>query len=736
MPELNDDDKNLIFNFLKKFAPPEKEKPKKTAEPKPSYAPSSFHGNQIGKIKPQHYETIAIADDMQGRIDRLRRIADGIENYVITPKKKQLLPKGIDFKVDYKNSLNANQYLAATTTEGPLLVIAGAGSGKTHTVVFRVSFLLEKGVAPDQILLLTFTRKAATEMVKRTARLLQDDRAENIMRGTYHAFSNYLLRRFSSMLGIASNFTIIDTVDAEDIIDLIRNELKFAKKSKAFPRKSRVQGVISKSRNCNITIEEVLEREYTGLLEFSKELNMIKQAYQQYKEMNNLFDYDDLMETLRNKLRDNLPFRRRIQQMYRYVMVDEFQDSNVVQKQIVDFIAEKHRNIMVVGDDAQSIYAFRGANFENILTFPSTYPDCKVVKLEQNYRSTQNILQFTNNIANNALLGYKKSLTSAYKANFKPTIAKFFDQEQEAHFIVDKIMELRERNIPLNKIAILYRASFHGNYIQTALLQRQIPYVVVGGIKFTERRHIKDVIACLRIVLNPFDAVSWNRILKLLPGVGQVTAGKIVATIQEKRGEIDFSSFSKRKYGDSLMALQEMLGQAMDNRITIATKLEVIRNYYSPILEVAEADFEIRLQDVEVLHNIACKYEDLDKFLSDFALDPPSNKFQDRNRPLIDESEDKPVVLSTIHSAKGLEWYTVFVPHLLDGLFPSARALKQIDYIEEERRLFYVACSRAKEQLYLTMPAYMASFDAFYTKPSRFIAEIDNENFEVYNEHY
>ncbi len=690
--------------------------------------------SEFERLTLEDYSEPYVPDNVADRINRLQRIANSIEKKIITNADNHRIPNEKDLAVDYRNSLNPSQFLAATTLKGAILVIAGAGSGKTRTITYRLSYMIESGIPPESILLLTFTRKAAHEMVKRSSQLLQNKLVDRVMRGTYHAFSNHILRKYANLIGISANFTIVDTIDSQDIIDLIRNELNFVKKSRAFPRKSRVQKIISKSRNCNLSIKTILEREYTALLEFEQELVSIANVYQKYKRGNQILDYDDLMEVLRDALRDNLQFRRKVQRDYQYLMVDEFQDTNVVQKEIVDLIAKKSRNVMVVGDDAQSIYAFRGANFENILTFPAVYPKCKVIKLEQNYRSNQDILNFTNNIVQNAKIGYHKTLFSDNANQWKPIISKFYDQEEEADFVADKIMELREKDIPLNQIAVLYRNTFHGNFIQAALLQRNIPYVVVGGIKFVERRHVKDIIAYLRLVLNPLDAVSWNRILKLIPGVGKVTASKIVNEIAKNKGKFDFSNFEKRKYGSALGKLQEALTKASNPNIPIANKVEIMRKYYTPLLKDKEDDYETRLKDVEVLYTLACRYENLEKFLSDFALDPPSSKFQDQVRPLIDESEDKPVTLSTIHSAKGLEWYTVFVPHLIDGVFPSSRSLINIDDMEEERRLFYVACSRAKEQLYLTLPSYVYSWDQTYTMPSRFLIEVEKEWYRLEEE--
>lgn len=699
-----------------------------------SYRVSSWEepSEDIARTRLSDFGEIAIDFATENRIERLQEIIARIEKKAITPTQVPPLPDAGRYKIDYYKSLNAGQFLAATTLTGPVLVLAGAGSGKTRTVIYRLSFMLENNVLPSQILLLTFTRKAAMEMVHRAAGLLKDRSADAITATTYHSFANIVLRRYAPMIGLSPNFTIIDTIDAEDCIDLIRNELKLNKQNKAFPKKDRIAEIISRSRNCSTPITAVIEREYKGLTEYIDDLYLVAETYKRYKAANQILDYDDLMDKLRDALRDNTEFRQALQAQYRYLMIDEFQDTNVVQKQIIDYLAQESQNVMVVGDDAQSIYAFRGANFENILTFPETYPQCTVIKLEQNYRSNQDILRFTNNIANCALLGYKKALFSDIETPFKPIIGKFHDQQEEAQYVVSRILELRERGIPLNQIAVLYRSSYHSNYIQTELLKRSIPYIMIGGIKFTEKRHIKDVLAFLRLLLNPVDAVSWNRILKLVPGVGSVTARKVVANVHRQQGSFNFADFEKQKFGTELQKLGQMLSTAADPSVSVPTKIEIVKHHYAPLLQLVEPDYEIRLQDIDVLYDISCKYEELEKFLSDFALDPPSNKFQDQVRPLIDESEDKPLTLSTIHSSKGLEWYAVFVPHLLDGLFPSSRSMKNIELLEEERRLFYVACSRAKQELYLTMPAFVSQWDNYYTMPSRFIIELNRDNYQLH----
>ncbi|MBS3807567.1 MAG: ATP-dependent helicase [Bacteroidales bacterium] len=684
---------------------------------------------EIYHLTPEDYPPIEMSDKTRERIDELRQIADSIER-----QKHQLeypgkeLVQG-DYKIDYSRQLNEAQLAAVTSTQGPLLVIAGAGSGKTRVIVYRVSYLIENHVDPGKILLLTFTRKAAHEMLTRVEQLLQDTRAGKVMGGTFHSFAVFILRKFAGMLNLSNNFTIIDTGDSEDTIDLIRTELKYNQKEKKFPKKRRLQKIISGSRNRNMTIRSFVERYYTGLVDYIKDIELIYNGYTRYKELSNLFDFDDLMEFLRNSLRDKPRFRKRVQEGFSHIMVDEFQDTNVVQKEIVDLLAAKHRNIMVVGDDSQSIYAFRGANYENILRFPQKFPDCKVVKIEKNYRSNQNILHFTNNIIDHSVIGYKKKLFSDIQSYARPMVKRFYDEEEEAAFIVSKVLELREQNVPLNEIAVLNRADWHNRYIQTELNKRGIPYVVVGGFKFNERMHIKDMIAYLRIILNPRDSVAWHRVLKILPGIGRVTAGNIVKTVR-KTGEINLEAFLNRKFFIQLRELRDALNRAGEETLMVSERLSLLKDYYAPILESNESDYPSRLLDIDVLTDLAKKYDSIEKFLSDFALEPPSRSLSGDSKPLVDESEENPMTISTVHSAKGLEWNTVIIPHALDGLFPSIRA-KDLEEMEEERRLFYVACSRAKEQLFITFPSVLYSYDAVFTYPSRFIAEIDKDRFDL-----
>jgi DNA helicase-2/ATP-dependent DNA helicase PcrA len=693
------------------------------------------------KIRSSSYEEAAVTDlttislndfpevesteQTLKKIEELKSIISAIESKS-TESHEVVLTK--NYKINYKTELNLTQLEAVTTIEGPVLVIAGAGSGKTRVIVHRVAFMLENSIDPGEILLLTFTRKAASEMIGRVQGLLNDNKAQKVFGGTFHSFSNYILRKYANLLGIAPNFTIIDSEDSADTIDLIKSELKIEKKEKAFPKKHRIQEIISSARNRNLTIREVILNEFSGLAEFIDQLELINLGYEKYKKICRIFDYDDLMEALRDSLRDNLSFRRRLNDQFRFIMVDEYQDTNIVQKEIIEYLSEGSGNILVVGDDAQSIYSFRGANYENILRFPQKYPHCKVIKIEQNYRSNQKILDFTNDIIDNARIGYKKHLFSSILYDTLPVVRKFYDQQLEAEFIVDKIIEYREKGIALNQIAILVRAFWHARYIEIELNRRSIPYIAVGGLAFNERKHVKDMISYLRIVQNPYDAVAWHRILKYIPGVGLVTARKIIEKIISEHG-LETRSFESTKFAEGLTRLTSTISKASDNTISILRKIEIILEYYAPILQATESDYQIRMLDISVLADLSSRYDLLDKFLTDFALDPPSKKFGNKTTPLIDESEDKPLTVSTIHSAKGLEWYSVIIPHALDGLIPSVRALNNIEEIEEERRLFYVACSRAKQDLTITMPSYVSTYNAFLSYPSRFLVEISKEKF-------
>jgi len=632
----------------------------------------------------------------------------------------------------YKNELNQAQAEAVFTTEGPVLVIAGAGSGKTRTIVYRTAYMLQKGIPAESILLLTFTRRAAGEMVSRVNKLIGSELADRITAGTFHSFANSQLRKYGAAIGIRPNFTICDQVDSADMIDLIKNRLEIKKSGKTMPKKGTITEIISRSRNHMKPIAEVVEDYYCKYVDFIDEISQIAEQYVKYKAEQNLLDYDDLLEKFLQLLESSPSVLEKIQNRFRYVMVDEYQDTNVFQGKIADLIAEKSRNIMVVGDDSQSIYAFRGANFENILRFPQKWEDARLIKLFRNYRSERALLDYTNEIIKNFYVSYDKALVSNIERfRGKPVVKRFFSSEDEAVFVAEKIERMLAEGIPPEEIAVLYRSSFHSNLIQAELMKRGINFAVYGGIKFIERRHVKDVLSYAKVILNPKDSVSLNRIFKLVPGIGAATAAKIAEGYAE-RGLSVIESYTKKKFFEDLKSLCMMLETASFENLGIAELLDFIVKFYKPILEGLEDDSEERLKDFDVLKQIAGGYSDLGKFLSDFTLDPPDSQLSSSKIPVNPAENRDKVVLSTIHSAKGLEWDAVFVINLVEGAFPAEKSVTKIDDLEEERRLFYVACSRAKSRLYLTYPQQRQLYGKMTSDalPSRFVAEIDKAFFE------
>ncbi|HEX3007535.1 MAG TPA: ATP-dependent helicase, partial [Bacteroidales bacterium] len=522
--------------------------------PQKPVAPEEY--NDLQKISSDVYAALAIPTYMEGKLAQLRKITDAIEKKSFDVN----VLASLDFsklKINYPKSLNRAQLAGVVLTEKPVLCIAGAGSGKTRVIVHRVAYLIEKGVDPQAILLLTFTRKAANEMLHRVETLLKDKSVSKVTGGTFHSFASFVLRKYGNMLQLPTNFTIIDNGDSEDIIDLIRSELKFNSKDKRFPKKGRILDIISYSRNKKSTIAEIIKKQYSGLEDYIPAIELIYSGYSRYKKISQILDFDDLMEVLNESLKNNQRFREAIQNAYQYVMVDEFQDTNAVQNEIVNLIAQKHKRLMVVGDDSQSIYAFRGADYENILRFPEVYPDCLVIKIEENYRSNQHILDFTNSIMENAYVGYKKKLFTTNKNKHLPVIKRTYNQEDEAVFIVDRIAELNEQGISLDELAVLNRADWHNRYIQAELNKRGIPYIVIGGFKFNERMHVRDVVAYLRLTFNPVDAVSWHRVLKYVGGIGQVTASGLIASLQRSAGSgnFEFEAFKQRKFYEELLLL-------------------------------------------------------------------------------------------------------------------------------------------------------------------------------------
>jgi DNA helicase II / ATP-dependent DNA helicase PcrA len=622
------------------------------------------------------------------------------------------------------NQLNPAQLEAVTTVDGPVLVIAGAGSGKTRTLIHRVAHLINQGVAPEQIMLLTFTRKAAQEMINR-ATLLLDESCHHVKGGTFHATANILLRRYGRYLGYPGNFTIIDRTDAEGIINLIKTSLKLTGKDKSFPKKNAILNVLSKAINKSVPLQELMEYEYQHMLEYIEDFKKIRDEYKAFKENHALMDYDDLLINWHAVMNDFPEVRAEMAARFSHIMVDEYQDTNPIQAAIVKLLAQDHQNIMAVGDDSQSIYSFRGADFNNIMQFPKFFQNTKIIRLEENYRSTQAILSTANAIIEHAQEKYEKELFTNITGGDRPVIHEARDEKSQAKFITDQIITLNEQGTPLPEIAVLFRSGFHSFQLELELNSRHLKFDKRGGMKLTESAHIKDLVSYLRVISNGHDYLSWNRILLHLDSIGPKTAEKILSTISEYDDPLmALKTYkSKAKWTQSLKTMAEILIDASRPGLSPLTQFEKIMAYYQDKFEKTYADdFPRRSKDLEQLKEIIAGYGDLQAFLDASSLDPPE-PVSELNKSA---GQDEKLILSTIHSAKGLEWDAVMVINMLEDRFPSKKALDSQGGLEEERRLFYVAVTRAKKQLFLTYPRQLksTSWNVSYGTRSQFLNEI------------
>lgn len=644
-----------------------------------------------------------------------------------TLKKISTPPKS--YKIDYENELNQAQLEAVLHKDGPLLIIAGAGSGKTRTLTYKVARLIEDGVSPENILLLTFTRRAAREMISRAENILGAGLGK-ITGGTFHSFANMILRRYARFADLKNNFTVIDRSDAEDVVNHIRGKI-IDKKEKRFPKKSTILDIYSKTINKDIPLDAIVKKEYKQFEHCTEKLIEIANAYNNYKKERSMLDYDDLLLYLKALLMSNEEVRKQISLKYKYVLIDEYQDTNSIQAQIVRLIASEHNNVTAVGDDSQSIYSFRGANFKNILEFPNLYEGCKIVTLEQNYRSSQNILDFANKILEQAKEKYSKELFSTIQSSEKPAIICCENTHAEGEFVVQRILEFcNEDGLSLDDIAVLSRSASLMFDVETQLVKQKIPYRKIGGLKFTETAHVKDITAYLRIILNPYDEISLNRILLLQKGIGVSTINKLlpVLTIQGSKATADMlpvKPSQRADLGNLLTLLSEARNQIADPKVVT----EKVLAYYEPILMEHYDDASKRLKDFDHILYLSSKYLNLEDFLSDMALEPPDSSITDTEEGAV---MDECLTLSTIHGAKGTEYKAVFVIGAVDGRFPSMYSFNSLEELDEELRLFYVAVTRAKTYLYVSYPIDM--FDRatgmVLSKPSRFTENISPEILE------
>lgn len=639
----------------------------------------------------------------------------------ITPVKKYVLRKqqtGAVYKIAYEKELNPAQLDAVKFDKGAVLVIAGAGSGKTKTLTYRVARLIESGVAPENILLLTFTKKAADEMLNRAVMIL-DSRCEKVAGGTFHSFSNAILRKYSSYLDLKSNFTIIDRADAEDVINHIRGQI-IDKGEKRFPRKGTILDIYSKAINKNMAAQAVIEQEYRQFEHCTEKINEISREYAIYKRKNSLLDYDDLLLYLKTLLSSNEELRKKISNQYKYILIDEYQDTNSLQADIIKLLASEHGNVMAVGDDSQSIYSFRGANFRNIMEFPRIFSDTKIIKLEQNYRSSKNILALTNEVIKKAKEKYSKTLFSTIDSVEKPALICTKDMQTEAEFICQRILELQEEDVPLDDIAVLARSARMTYNLEIELAKKSIPYRKFGGLKFIETAHVKDIIAYLRIILNPTDVISLNRVLLLLDGVGSQTAAKLLPILTAPAA--NGTPALPAKCSDNIKKLFVTVEEARKTVFKPAQVVEKVLEYYYPIMSGKYDDYTKRQKDLEHFLYLAEQYNDLEDFLSDLALEPPDSSVGDVDGAQKDEC----LTVSTIHSAKGLEWKAVFIIGAVDGRFPSVFSFNSPEELDEELRLMYVATTRAKTYLHITYPIdmYDHATGMVLSKPSRFLEDL------------
>ena len=623
-----------------------------------------------------------------------------------------------------RKDLNEAQYAAATHGNGPILVIAGAGSGKTRTLVYRMAYLLQQGVTPESIMLLTFTRRAAQEMLYRATKL-SNQSCRRVIGGTFHATANMLLHQYGQYLGFPPGFTIIDRGDAEGIINLIKSSLGFTGAGKRFPSKRVIMNLISGSINKARPLEELVFENQIHLSEFIDDFHAIRDHYNQFKLDHGLMDYDDLLVNWQRLLAESEEAGTLISDRFQYILVDEYQDTNLIQAEIVRLLARNHDNVMVVGDDAQSIYSFRGADFYNIMRFPDQFPGARVIKLEQNYRSTQPILSLTNSIIEQAEEKFTKSLFTAREGGEPPEVYSGATEAAEARFVVDRIAKYLNEDTPKNEIAVLFRSGFHSYKLEMEMGSRGLDFEKRGGLKLTESAHIKDALSFLRIMVNPWDNMSWNRILLQLDKVGPKTAQKILASISDTDDPITAIGAYKPAPGwkQGFARLCELLIRLQGPGLTPGGQFDLILEYYNPIFEKIYADdYPKRRKELDQIRALIGGYGDLQSFVDDTALDPPE---ADAGKPDSSGEEGK-IILSTIHSAKGLEWEVVFVIGLAEGRFPHQNATPGEQW-EEERRLLYVAATRAKKHLFLTYPRQILTTDRKLrpTVMSPFLREIN-----------
>ena len=642
---------------------------------------------------------------------------------------------------DYEKELNEQQQAAVKAEPGPILVIAGAGSGKTRTLTYRVAYLLENGIPPDRLLLLTFTNKAAREMLHRVAQLVPQD-ASKIWGGTFHSVANRILRRHAVLLGYTADYSILDREDSKDVMQACLADTGIDIKETRFPKPELLVELFSLVVNTEKPLPGIVEAQYSHFAPLVEDMQRVQQLYTARKKTLNAMDYDDLLLNLQILLKDHPEAAEAYGRQFLAILVDEYQDTNLMQARIVDLVAARHRNVMVVGDDAQSIFSWRGANMQNILEFPKRYPGARIFKIESNYRSTPQILDLANDAIATNRQQYEKLLRAVRKAGVKPVVLQVLHPGEQASFVAAQMLELRDQGLSLNDMAVLYRSHFHSMELQMELTRRNIPFVITSGLRFFEQAHVKDVAAYLKLAVNPSDELAFKRIVRLMPKIGGATAGKLWKAAGARRskstapgGGPDYLTILDavpkparemwKQFAETMVQLRKP-GLDRDPSAMIHLVLDA---GYEDHLQSKYENFHSRREDLEQLATYAARFKKVQDFLAELAL--MTNVEAEEGRP--EAGEDREMVrLSTVHQAKGQEFAVVFVIGLADGAFPHARALATLGGEEEERRLFYVAVTRCKDELYLLWPQMRPdSRDGnAFQKPSRFLQEISKKFYD------
>jgi DNA helicase-2/ATP-dependent DNA helicase PcrA len=665
----------------------------------------------LAKTPKDRYQTI---DELAAELKTLKRDLDLGKTLPVAAKTRLVLKRVVAGAqtVDYEKELNEAQFKAVTTTEGPLLIVAGAGTGKTRTLVYRVARLVEIGAKPESILLLTFTRRAASSMLSRAA-ALADARCQRVSGGTFHSLGHSVLRKFPEYAGVERNFTVLDQSDTEDLIDLLRRQTKLTRggDSRHFPRKRTIAAIFSMMVNKVQAMKQVLTNEYPQFIDERRNLETLFKTFEEFKRARHMLTYDDLLVRLREALESGTELRERLSDQYRYIMVDEYQDTNKLQAQIVKLMTARHDNVAVVGDEFQSIYSFRGASHRNMLEFPKLFPSAQIIKLEENFRSTQPILDVANAIIADVKESYKKRLYSRIQGGQPPVVVSARDENEQSRFVAQRIADLREEGTPLREIAVLFRSSSHSFDLEIELGKQSIPFRKFGGMRFAESAHIKDALAFLRVVVKPSDTLSWFRSLKLIDHIGDATVYQILEYLgvdqREFRSARTKAALFKKLhrfpgragYQAQLTRLARVFTTVCESK-TPSEQLSAVLRFYRPLLKNKYDDVQRRSRDLEHLQSIAKRYKTAAKLLEDVALDPTEALQASTSR-----NGGGFVTLSTVHSAKGLEWNNVFLIWMTDGWFPANRFQDEFDDLEEERRLLYVATTRAKKDLHFVYPA-------------------------------